>query len=437
MTSNEDILMQFTAEDEISGVVEAMESTVTASLEAINSAVADLDGGFNNLIATAESVSSAFGEIESAFGSAEGSATSFQSSIDNIDGGNISNVTSDVNELSDTIMEASGEVDNLSTDLNSLDGTSISVDVEASGIGDGGIDYDQELGAEQTKQDTSTLRTSLYDDIIGMSNSIKEVGQVAVDSASAAEQGWLRFGNAVNNSGGNWEAQSDSIKSWVKDFSNSMGRGVADTRTAMTTFMNMGMGLEDTQNTMNVVSNYAAQFGMDQSQAAQQIQMAFMGAGRGIKKLGLDMKDFKDEAGNVDREKLLQAIMEKTSGAAEKYANTYEARVQRMNNAINSLRTDFGKEIINTIEPLIPIVQQAFGAFQSLPQPLKSAMLGFAGLAGGAAMVAGPLIKMRAYMRMGGVELSTLRKGLDIAKVGFNELSNGGIRSAINAMKNF
>ena len=33
-----------------------------------------------------------------------------------------------------------------------------------------------------------------------------------------------------------------------------MGRGVADTRTAMTTFMNMGMSLEQTQDTMKAVS---------------------------------------------------------------------------------------------------------------------------------------------------------------------------------------
>ena len=413
--SNEDVLMQFTAEEDVSTIIEAMGESVTAALDSITQAMDDLDLGLSNLSSTADTVSLAFGEMESAFGSAEDSATSFQSSLDNIDGGNISDVASDMQDLSGEIQNAEGELDNLSNSISNIDGTTITLDVETSGLGGegSGWDADEEFGGETTEQDTSALRTSMYDDLVGMSSTIKELGDTAVESASAAEQGWLRFGNAVNNTGGNWEAQSESIKQWVKDYSNSMGRGVADTRTAMTTYLNMGMSLEETQKALKVTSSYAVQFGISQAEASKMMQMSFMGAGRSVKKLGLDIKDFKDEAGNVDKEKLMNAIMEKTSGSAEKYADTYEARVQRMNNAINSLRTDFGKEIINTIEPLIPIVQQA-------------------------AMVAGPLVKMRAYMKMGGTEIGSLTKGLKALKAGFSELSAGnGISAAVNAVKNF
>ena len=440
MASNEDILMQFNAEDNITSVIEAMESSVTSALESITSAIDELDLGLSNLASGADSLSSSFGELESSFDGAETSASNFQSTLDTISGDNITDLAGDVDELSTSFVEAGDEASNLSSQILDLDGTTVTIDIESSGVnGEGsGWDADEESGGETTKQDTSTLRTSMYDDLVGMSANIKELGDTAVESASAAEQGWLRFGNAVNNTGGNWEAQSESIKQWVKDYSNSMGRGVADTRTAMTTYLNMGMSLEETQKALKVTSSYAAQFGISQAEASKMMQMSFMGAGRSVKKLGLDIKDFKDEAGNVDKEKLMNAIMEKTSGAAEKYADTYEARVQRMNNAINSLRTDFGKEIINTIEPLIPIVQQAVQAFGSLPQPVKSAVLGFAGLAGGAAMVAGPLIKMRAYMKMGGVEIGSLTKGLKALKVGFSELSAGnGISAAVNAVKNF
>lgn len=440
MASNEDILMQFNAEDNITSVVEAMESSVTSALESITSSMDALDSGLLSLESSANAVSSAFGELESSFDSAEVSATNFQSTLDTISGDNITDLAGDVDELSTSFVEAGDEASNLASQILDLDGTTVTIDIESSGVnGEGsGWDADEEFGGETTEQDTSALRASMYDDLVGVSSTIKELGDTAVESASAAEQGWLRFGNAVNNTGGNWEAQSESIKQWVKDYSNSMGRGVADTRTAMTTYLNMGMSLEETQKALKVTSSYAAQFGISQAEASKMMQMSFMGAGRSVKKLGLDIKDFKDEAGNVDKEKLMNAIMEKTSGSAEKYADTYEARVQRMNNAINSLRTDFGKEIINTIEPLIPIVQQAVQAFGSLPQPVKSAVLGFAGLAGGAAMVAGPLVKMRAYMKMGGVEIGSLTKGLKALKVGFSELSAGnGISAAVNAVKNF
>ena len=442
MVSNEDILMQFTAQDEVSSVVEAMESSVTSSLEAITSAMDSLDVGLSNLAVTAESVAAAFGEVETAFDSAESSADSFQTTIDGISADNISDVSSDVESLSDSFGNAEGEANSLASAIDGIDAGSISdVESEVESLGESFSNASGEatsFGDSLNGQDTSALRTNMLNDIESASGSIASLGATAVDSASAAEQGWLRFGNAVNNSGGNWDAQEDSIKSWVKTFSNNMGRGVADTRTAMTTFLNMGMSLDDTQNTMKAVSNYAAQFGMSQADASKNIQMAFMGAGRAVKKLGLDIKDFKDESGKVDKEKLLAAIMEKTSGAADKYANTYEARVQRMNNAINSLRTDFGKEIINTIEPLIPIVQQAFAAFSSLPQPVKSTILAFGGLVGGAAMVAGPLLKLRAYMNLAGVGSGTLSTGLKTLTTGFRTLAGGGgIRQAITAMKEF
>ena len=437
MADNEEVLMQFAAQDDVSSVIEAMESSVTSALASIASTMDELDIGLLNLSSSSDNLATAFGELESSFDSAETSASNFQSTLDTISGDNIIDLQGDMDELSSSISDAEDQMSSLSDEVSQLDGTSIEISAEISGLSEGTSEIESELQDNVNGQDTSALRTSMYEDMVGMSNTIKDVGDTAVESASAAEQGWLRFGNAVNNTGGNWEAQSESIKAWVKDYSNSMGRGVADTRTAMTTYLNMGMSLEETQEALKVTSSYAAQFGISQAEASKMMQMSFMGAGRSVKKLGLDIKDFKDEAGNVDKEKLMQAIMEKTTGASEKYADTYEARVQRMNNAINSLRTDFGKEIINTIEPLLPIVQQAVQAFTSLPGPVKSSILAFGGLAGGAAMIAGPFIKMRAYMRMGGVEMSTVSRGLKTLRVGFQSLSSGGLKQAITNMKTF
>ena len=433
---NEDILMQFTAEEDVTSVVEAMESSVTSALDSITSSMDSLDAGMDNLSATAETMASTFESIESAFDSADYSASSFQTTIEGIDSTNLDNVSSSMDDIASSASEADSQVSSLADNISGMDGTTIDIGVESSGISDMTSEMESQLSDTVNGQDTSALRTSMYDDLVGMSDTIRGLGSTAVESASAAEQGWLQFGNAVQNSGLDWASQEDSVKSWVKQYSNNLGRGVADTRSAMTTFMNMGMSLDETKKTMTAVSNYAAQFGISQAEAGKSLQMAFMGAGRSVKKLGLDIADFKDEAGNVDKEKLLQAVMEKTSGAADKYANTYEARVQRMNNAINNLRTDFGKEIINTIEPLIPVVEQLFQAFSSLPQPIKSLILGFGGLAGGAAIIAGPLIKMRAYLRMGGIEIGSLTKGLGLLKAGYTALASGeGIGGAIKAMK--
>ena len=258
-------------------------------------------------------------------------------------------------------------------------------------------------------QRAGALKTAVGGAVTAMSASMLGYAKSAVDSAMTAEQEWNKFGNAVKNTGGNWDQQSDEIRKWVKEYSNSMGRSVADTRAAMTTYMNMGMSLKESQDAMNATSNYAAQMGISQEQAAGQLQKAFMGNGRALKSLGLDIKNYKDETtGAIDRQKLLNDILAKTGGAADKYADSSTAKFQRLNNVLAGLKTDFGAALIDAITPLIPVVQGFLNVINGLPGPVKS--VGFAAIALGAGIgiIAGPLTSVIGLMEMLGVSLPTI-----------------------------
>lgn len=259
------------------------------------------------------------------------------------------------------------------------------------------------------QQRAGALKTAVGGAVTAMSASMLSYAKSAVDSAMTAEQEWNKFGNAVNNTGGNWDKQSDEIKGWVKEYSNQMGRSVADTRSAMTTYMSMGMSLKDSQDAMQATSNYAAQMGMSQEQAAGQLQKAFMGSGRALKALGLDIADYKDETtGAIDRQKLLHDVLERTGGAADKYADSSAAKFQRLNNVLASMKTDFGAALMDAIQPLIPVVQGFLNAINGLPGPVKS--VGFAAIALGAGLgvIAGPLTSVIGLMQMMGVSLPAI-----------------------------
>jgi len=259
------------------------------------------------------------------------------------------------------------------------------------------------------QQKAGALKTAVGGAATMMSASMLGYAKSAVDAAVSAEQGWMKFGNSVKNTGGNWEQQSDSIKKWVKDYSNSMGRSVADTRAAMTTYMNMGMSLQDSQKAMEATSNYAAQMGMSQEEAAGQLQKAFMGNGRALKSLGLDIKNYKDSTtGAIDRQKLLNDILQRTGGAASNYANSTAGKFQRLNNVLASLKTDFGLALIDAITPLIPVVQGFLNVINGLPGPVKT--VGFAAIALGAGIgvIAGPLTSVIGLMEMLGFTLPTI-----------------------------
>ena len=259
------------------------------------------------------------------------------------------------------------------------------------------------------QQRVGALKTAVGGAVTAMSASMLSYAKSAVDSAVTAETEWNKFGNAVKNSGGNWDKQSDEIKSWVKEYSNSMGRSVADTRSAMTTFMNMGMSLTESQKAMETTSNYAAQMGMSQEAAAGQLQKAFMGNGRALKSLGLDIKNYKDETtGAIDKQRLMRDIMDRTKGSAEKYADSTAGKFQRLNNVMAGLKTDFGAAIMDAITPLIPVVQGFLNAINGLPGPVKT--VGFAAIALGAGIgiIAGPLASVIGLMEMFGFTLPTI-----------------------------
>ena len=259
------------------------------------------------------------------------------------------------------------------------------------------------------QQRVGALKTAVGGAVTAMSASMLSYAKSAVDSAVTAETEWNKFGNAVKNSGGNWDKQSDEIKSWVKEYSNSMGRSVADTRSAMTTFMNMGMSLTESQKAMETTSNYAAQMGMSQEAAAGQLQKAFMGNGRALKSLGLDIKNYKDETtGAIDKQRLMRDIMDRTKGSAEKYADSTAGKFQRLNNVMAGLKTDFGAAIMDAITPLIPVVQGFLNAINGLPGPVKT--VGFAAIALGAGIgiIAGPLTSVIGLMEMFGFTLPTI-----------------------------
>ena len=267
------------------------------------------------------------------------------------------------------------------------------------------------------KQSSAGLKTALGAGITAASTAMLSYSKNAVNSAMTAEKEWSRFGAAVNSNGGNWDAQSSKVKKWARIFSDSMGRSVADTREAMTNMMNYGLSVGDAQNSMKSVAGLAAATGKTEAEASQMVIGALNGRGTALAKAtGLQIKDYKAADGTIDKQRLLADIYKKTGQAADSYANTTEAKMQRVTNSFNSIKTDFGKFLIDAITPLIPLVQSFATAISSLPGPLKT--VGFAAIAGLGAIgiVSGPIMSVMGLMEQLGIKIPTLSEAFDKLK---------------------
>lgn len=255
-------------------------------------------------------------------------------------------------------------------------------------------------GEDQTSGVFSKIKNSSAGMKVALGGAMTAVGATmagfakdAVSSAISAESEWNRFGAAVNSTGGNWDKQSAEIKSWVSNYSNSMGRGIADTRSAMTALMNYGLSAQEAEQSMSAVSGMAAAMGTSQEEASNKIVKAFAGQGRGLKTLGINLDDYKDSAtGAIDKQRLLTDITNKTKSATTKYANSTEADMNRINQSLKSLKTDFGKALLSSISPLIPVVQGLLGVFNGLPGPVKTVAFSFGALVAAVGLLGGPVM---------------------------------------------
>lgn len=245
------------------------------------------------------------------------------------------------------------------------------------------------------KNDSSKLKSAMSAVGTGVGLAMASYGKSAVDSAIQAESAWNRFGANINSQGGNWNAQSKEIKSWISTFSNSMGRSVGDTRSAATALMNYGMSWSETKSAMDGIAGLAAKTGSSEEEASNIIISALNGRAQALRKAtGLNIADYKAQDGSIDRARLMLDIINSTGQAKSMFADSDEAKMQRMENSLAKLKTTIGQGIVQVFSPLIPVLTSITNAFASMPGPLQGLVGGLFAVVMGASIMSGPLLNM-------------------------------------------
>ena len=220
----------------------------------------------------------------------------------------------------------------------------------------------------------------------------KDFATDCVQSAMKSEQAWTRFGSLVDSNGGNWDAQKSEIKGWAREFSTSVGRTVGDTREAMTSFLQMGLSVDQSKNAMNAAAGVAARAGISEAEAAGVVTSALLGKGRQLEKLtGLRLEDYKNAEGQIDQERLLNDIYNQNKGAIDDYANSTEGQVNKMTNAWNSFKTSIGQALLPIVKIIADVATQVAQWFADLPGPVKTFIAALLAIGAAVSVVIGVL----------------------------------------------
>ena len=238
-----------------------------------------------------------------------------------------------------------------------------------------------------------------------------------IDSAIKSESAWNRFGAVVQSNGGDWEGNSSKIRAWVSNFSNQMGRSVADTRAAATALMDYGVQYKDLEPAMKGVAGLAARAGVTEEEAASTVISAMNGKGMALQKLtGLRMDDYKNADGSINKEKLLNDIYNQNAAAADKYAESTEGLMNQMQNSIGSIKTEIGNALLPILKAVVPIVTDVVNAFKNAPQPLKTLVAGLLVVGGAIGIVIGALGMIAGPLMSLGTMISAIGKAGGIIK---------------------
>ena len=259
------------------------------------------------------------------------------------------------------------------------------------------------------KNGSAGLTTAMGTMMTGAGMALASYGKSAIDSAVQAESAWNRFGANINSQGGNWNTQSQQIKSFISDFSTSMGRTVGDTRNAATALMNYGMTWNETKNGMTAVAGLAAKTGSTQEEASNIIVSALNGRANALRKAtGLEIANYKAADGTIDRARLLQDIANNTKEARSMFADSDEAKINRLEGAMAKLKTTIGQGMMSLLEPLIPFITNLVKVIADMPGPFRTIIsaitVGFTGLM----LIGGPLTSLIGLVKMFGGGLSSL-----------------------------
>ena len=369
MASNEEILLQFTAEDEISSVVSDIEGAISSSISSIIDMMGDVDSSISDIISNVEAVNEAFANIEVP-----------EINVDTSQLEDAQTIIEDMNQDIDIgINVDTGEIDNANASKENLnEDTNFTAHADGSEI-DG---LDASLGALSSVASVGTL-------------------EEMVDTAGRISDSWnrldLTFGGV-----------SDDLKSKISEVSSATGRSGATVRG----YFNM-MGIAGVKNTdmigdsFNSLAGFAYQSGKDVSVLSASMQKMVMSGNASTRMLGtmgISM-DSLGKAMGVSAEEVSKAFKELTpeermnalvkvmgdgTQANEMYKNSWEGVKERASASFAGLMGAVGTPILQFLIPVMDQLTSAISmisdSFKSLPAPIQTAIGGI--VAGGVGLVA-------------------------------------------------
>ena len=233
-----------------------------------------------------------------------------------------------------------------------------------------------------------------------------------VKKAADADGQWKKLNQTLIAHGENVQAADEQ----VYKLANTYGFATADVRDATLAFEVSGQTMAQISKSggdMNATMGIAAAKNISVADAAHMVITAYNGQGRGMKQLGINIKDYTDKTtGKINVDKLNDAIIQKTTASLDAQGDSSEATMMRMENATEHLEIALGKALLPVVNKLTDGLVWLTNRFDKLSPHMQSIVTDVTALGIGLVAVSAGLSPLISVVTALGSVGSALKSGV-------------------------
>jgi hypothetical protein len=193
-----------------------------------------------------------------------------------------------------------------------------------------------------------------------------------VKKARESADAWNKFSTVLGKDG----IDLSSAKKQISGLASEHGFLTSQVRESSRLFIQAGASYQDVtkkHGALEAAMGISVATGRNLTESTTQLQRAYMGNGRALKLLGIDVKEYTDTVtGQIDKQRLNEAILEKTGKQLKEHGHSYESLMNSYEIAMSKLQVTIGGKVLPALILFIKGLTEIIQKFNELPSGVQT-----------------------------------------------------------------
>lgn len=216
--------------------------------------------------------------------------------------------------------------------------------------------------------------------------SIAGILGLAAKGAADDEAAFIRLSSTLKNVGVDFSTVKGDLDKFITGLEKTTAVSQDKLYPAFTQLVSITKDYEKAQKLLPIALDLAAHAGIDLASATDIVSKASQGVARNLAVYGISVRE------GASATEILSAIQRASAGEAEAYGKSTQGAIAGVKNALGELMDSIGAVLLPALKAVANIVKTVIDWFNKIPSSLKTALVVFAAVAGGASLICGSIL---------------------------------------------